>query len=209
LPASQFLAEGFFGVSKNLKPEAFDPDGAKKLLAEAGFPKGFKMTLHGPNGRYINDARMAEAVAQMFTRIGVETKVETMPPAVFFKRASSGAEGGNPEFSFILVGWGSGTGEVSSPLKSLVATFDRTKGMGTANRGRYSNPVLDKAIDQALATVDDAKRAELLAKASEIAIEDVAIIVSHYQLNTWATRRGLAYTPRTDEYTTAIGVSEQ
>jgi len=208
LPASQFLAEGFFGVSKNLKPEAFDPDGAKKLLADAGFPKGFKMTLHGPNGRYINDARMAEAVAQMFTRIGVETKVETMPPAVFFNRASAGA-GGNPEFSFILVGWGSGTGEVSSPLKSLVATFDKTKGMGTANRGRYSNPELDKVIDQALATVDDAKRAELLAKASEIAIEDVGIIVSHYQLNTWATRRGLAYTPRTDEYTIATSVSEK
>jgi peptide/nickel transport system substrate-binding protein len=208
VPASQFLADGFFGVSKKLKPEAFDPDGAKKLLAEAGFPNGFKMTLHGPNGRYINDARMAEAVAQMFTRIGVETKVETMPPAVFFNRASQGA-GGNPEFSFILVGWGSGTGEVSSPLKSLVATFDKTKGMGTANRGRYSNPVLDKVIDEALATVDDTKRGELLAKASEIAIEDVGVIVSHYQLNTWATRRGLKYVPRTDEYTIATSVSEQ
>ena len=207
VPASQFLAEGFFGISTKLKPEAFDPDGAKKLLAEAGFPKGFKMTLHSPNGRYINDARMAEAVAQMFTRIGIETKVETMPPAVFFNRASAGA-GGNPEFSFILVGWGAGTGEVSSPLKSLVATFDKTKGMGTANRGRYSNPVLDKAIDEALATVDDTKRGALLAKASEIAIEDVAVIVSHYQLNTWATRKGLTYTPRTDEYTLAMSVSE-
>lgn len=208
VPASQFLADGFFGTSKKLKPEAFDVDGAKKLLAEAGFPKGFKMTLHGPNGRYINDARMAEAVAQMFTRVGVETKVETMPPAVFFNRASAGAEG-KPEFSFILVGWGSGTGEVSSPLKSLVATFDKTKGMGTANRGRYSNPELDKVIDQALATVDDAKRGELLAKASEMAMEDVGIIVSHYQLNTWATRKGLSYTPRTDEYTIATSVSEQ
>mgnify|MGYP001107630473 FL=1 len=98
---------------------------------------------------------------------------------------------------------------MSSPLKSLVATFDKTKGMGTANRGRYSNPVLDKAIDEALATVDDAKRAEMLAKASEIAIEDVGVIVSHYQLNTWATRKGLKYTPRTDEYTIAASVSEQ
>ena len=206
LPASQFLAEGFFGISPNLKVEPFDPDGAKKLLAEAGFPKGFKLTLHSPNGRYINDARMAEAVAQMFTRIGVETKVETMPPAVFFSRASAGA-GGNPEFSFILVGWGSGTGEVSSPLKSLVATFNKAKGMGTANRGRYSNPELDKVIDQALATVDDEKRGALLAKASEIAINDGAVIVSHYQLNTWATRKGLKYEPRTDEYTIAQGVS--
>jgi peptide/nickel transport system substrate-binding protein len=207
VPASQFLADVFFGTSKNLKPEPFDPEGAKKLLAEAGFPKGFKMTIHSPNGRYINDARMAEAVAQMFTRIGVETKVETMPPAVFFNRASAGA-GGNPEFSFILVGWGAGTGEVSSPLKSLVATFSKTTGMGTANRGRYSNPVLDKAIDEALATVDDAKRAELLAKASEIAINDVGVIVSHYQLNTWATRAGLKYEPRTDENTVAISVKE-
>lgn len=207
VPASQFLADDFFGVSKKLKVEAFDPEGAKKLLADAGFPKGFKMTLHSPNGRYINDARMAEAVAQMFTRIGVETKVETMPPAVFFNRASAGA-GGNPEFSFILVGWGAGTGEVSSPLKSLVATFDKVKGMGTANRGRYSSPVLDKAIADALATVDDAKRADLLAKASEIAIEDVAVIVSHYQLNTWASRKGLKYVPRGDENTVAMSVTE-
>ncbi len=208
VPASQFLADGFFGVSKNLKPEAFDPEGAKKLLAEAGFPKGFKLTLHSPNGRYINDARMAEAVAQMFTRIGVETKVETMPSAVYFNRASAGANG-MPEFSFMLLGWGAGTGEVSSPLKSLVATFDKVKGMGTANRGRYSSPVLDKAIDDALSTVDDAKRGELLAKASEIALGDVAVIVSHYQLNTWATRRGLKYEPRTDEYTVATSVSDQ
>lgn len=208
LPASQFLADDFFGTSKKLKPVAYDPDGAKKLLAEAGFPDGFKMTLHGPNGRYINDAKMAEAVAQMFTRVGVQTSVETMPPAVFFRRASTGANG-EPEFSFILVGWGSGTGEVSSPLKSLVATFDKSKGLGPANRGRYSNPELDKTIQQALATVDDAKRADLLAKASEIAIEDVGVIVSHYQLNTWAARKGLKYTPRTDEYTTAASVETQ
>jgi len=208
VPASQFLADDFFGTSKKLKPETFDPEGAKKLLAEAGYPKGFKMTLHSPNGRYINDARMAEAVAQMFTRIGVETKVETMPGAVYFTRATTGANG-NPEFSFMLLGWGAGTGEVSSPLKSLVATFDKAKGMGPVNRGRYSNPVLDKAIEEALATVDDPKRGELLAKASEIALEDVAVIVSHYQLNTWATRKGLVYTPRADEYSVAMSVSEQ
>jgi len=205
--ASQFLADGFFGVSKTLKPVAYDPEGAKKLLAEAGFPNGFKLTLHGPNGRYTNDAKMAEAVAQMFTRVGVETAVETMPPAVFFNRASSGAKG-EPEFSFILVGWGSGTGEVSSPLKSLVATFNKDKGMGPANRGRYANPELDKVLEEALATVDDEKRAMLLAKGSEIAINDVAIIPTHYQLNTWGVRKGLKYEPRTDEYTIAMGVSE-
>ncbi|MGH6814859.1 MAG: ABC transporter substrate-binding protein, partial [Hyphomicrobiaceae bacterium] len=103
IPAGQLLADGFFGVSNKAKPEKHDPDGAKKLLAEAGYPNGFKMTLHGPNGRYTNDVRIAEAVAQMFTRIGVETTIETLPPATFFSRASTGA-GGQPEFSFILVG---------------------------------------------------------------------------------------------------------
>lgn len=205
--ASQFLADEFFGTSKTLKPVPHDAAGAKKLLAEAGFPNGFKMTLHGPNGRYTNDARIAEAVAQMFTRVGVETSVETMPGAVFFRRASAGANG-DPEFSFILVGWGSGTGEVSSPLKSLVATYDKTKGTGAANRGRYSNAELDKLIADGLATIDDAKRQAIFAKASELAINDVAIIPTHYQFNTWGTRKGLKYEPRTDENTLAMSVSE-
>jgi peptide/nickel transport system substrate-binding protein len=78
--------------------------------------------------------------------------------------------------------------------------------MGASNRGRYSNPTVDKLIDQALATVDDAKRQDLLARATEVAIEDVGIIPLHYQVNTWATRRGLTYQPRTDEYTLAGGV---
>lgn len=200
IPAAQLLDESFFGTSKKLKPVAYDPEGAKKLLAEAGFPNGFKLTLHGPSGRYTNDVKIAEAVAQMLTRVGIETAVETIPPAVFFSRASTGANG-QPEFSFILVGWGSDTGETSSPLKTLLGTFDKEKGRGAANRGRYSNPEFDKVVDQALATVDDAKRQDLLAKASEIAMEDFGLIPSHYQINTWATKKGLKYSARADEYT--------
>jgi peptide/nickel transport system substrate-binding protein len=207
IKASQFLADGFFGVSPYLKPQAYDVAGAKKLLAEAGFPNGFKMTLHGPNGRYTNDAKILEAVAQMFTRVGIEASIETLPPGPFFSRASAGANG-MPEFSFILVGWGSGTGEVSSPLKSLVQTYNKDKGWGPGNRGRYSNPELDKVIEEALSTVEDTRRAALLARGSEIAINDVGVIVSHYQFNTWATRKGLTYEPRTDEYTIAMSVTE-
>ena len=200
IPAAQLLDESFFGTSKKLKPVAYDPEGAKKLLADAGFPNGFKMTLHGPNGRYTNDVKIVEAVAQMLTRVGIETAVETIPPAVFFSRASAGAAG-LPEFSFILVGWGSDTGETSSPLKTLLGTFDKDKGQGAANRGRYSNPELDKVVAEALATVDDGKRQDLLAKASEIAMEDFGLIPSHYQINTWAAKKGLKYTARADEYT--------
>ena len=200
IPAGQLLDTSFFGTSKTLKPVAYDPEGAKKLLAEAGFPAGFRMTLHSPSGRYTNDVKIAEAAAQMFTRVGIDTTLETLPASVFFTRASSGAAG-QPEFSFILVGWGSDTGETSSPLKALLGTFDREKGRGTANRGRYANAVLDKLVEEALATVDDAKRQVLLAKASELAMTDVGLIPSHYQINTWAARKGLKYTARADEYT--------
>jgi peptide/nickel transport system substrate-binding protein len=137
----------------------------------------------------------------------VETTIETLPPAVYFSRASAGA-GGLPEFSFILVGWGSDTGETSSPLKTLLGTFDKEKGSGTANRGRYSNPELDKLIAEALATVDDAKRQDLLAKAVELAMGDVGIIPSHYQINTWASKKGLKYEARADEYTLAMSLSK-
>jgi peptide/nickel transport system substrate-binding protein len=208
IKAGQLLPEGFFGVSKKLKPVGYDPNGAKKLLAEAGVPNGFRLTIHSPNDRYPNDAKIAEAVGQMLSRIGIDTQVVTMTQGVFFRDASTGSPEKGPKFSFILVGWGSGTGEASSPLKSLIATFDREKGMGASNRGRYSNPQVDKLINDALATVDDTKRAEILAHATEVAIEDVAIIPLHYQVNTWAMRRGFSYKPRTDEYTLATGVGK-
>ncbi len=201
VPAAQVLAENFFGTSKTLKPTAFDLAGARRLLAEAGFPNGFKMKMHGPNGRYVNDTKIIEAVAQMFTRLGIDVEIETMPPANFFTRASTGGPNNTPEFSFILVGWGAGTGETSGSLRALLGTFDRATGSGAANRGRYSNPAFDQVLTQALATVDDARREALLGQASEMAMNDVGIIPTHYQLNTWAVRKPIKMEARADEYT--------
>ena len=205
LKAGQLLPEGFFGRSPKLKPEPYDPEGAKKLLAEAGWGDGFGLTIHGPNDRYINDAKICEAIAQMLTRNGIPTKVETMPKNVYFKRASKGGPDKSPEFSFFLVGWGSGTGEPSSPIKSLLTTHDKSKGHGASNRGRHSNPKMDALLVKALATVDDDARAKLLAEATEIGIgEDQGIIPLHYQVNTWATRKGLKYNARADESTRGL-----
>jgi len=195
--AGQLLADGMFGTTKNLKVEPYDPAGAKKLLAETGYPDGFGITIHAPNNRYVNDAKIAQAVAQMLTRVGIATKVEAMPSATYFPQAT------DLKFSLMLLGWSSGTGEASSPLKALLATYSRDKGFGTANRGRYSNPRVDALLEQALATVDDPKREALLQRATEIAIEDTGIIPLHFQVNLWATRNGITYVPRTDENTLA------
>ena len=206
IKAGQLLPEGFFGVSPNLKPEPYDPAGAKKLLAEAGVPNGFELTIHGPNDRYINDAKICEAIGQMLSRVGIRTSVETMPKSVYFNRASRGGPGKTPEFSFILVGWGAGTGEASSPLKSLLHTYDKSRGFGASNRGRYSNPEVDRMVEEALAMIDETKRQNLLAKATELAINDLGSIPLHYQVNTWAAKKGIRYKARTDETTLYSGV---
>ena len=200
IPAGQLLPDGFFGVSDKLEVVEYDPERARALMAEAGYGDGFKLTIHGPNDRYINDAQIVQAVAQMLSRIGIETEVDTMPRSTYFGRASA------LEFSLMLVGWGSGTGEASSPLKALLMTFDKERGFGNANRGRFSNAEVDALVIEALATVDDGKRQDLLARATEIAIENVGLIPLHFQVNTWGTRPGLSYQARTDEYTLATGV---
>jgi peptide/nickel transport system substrate-binding protein len=202
-PAGQFLPENFHGTSKRLPPEKYDPAGAKALLAAAGYPNGFGLTLHTPNNRYINDEKIAQAVAQFLTRGGIPTKVEAMPSAVFFSRGSK------LEFSFLLAGWGAGTGENSSPLRSLVASFDAKLGNGAANRGRFSDAGVDALIQTALATIDDTKRGIMLAAATEKAVGELTgVIPVHYEVSTWGLKKGLAYKARVDQYTLAHEVRQ-
>jgi len=195
--SGQLMPENFFGFTPTLKPEPYDPEGARKLLAEAGYPDGFGLTLHAPNNRYVNDEQIAQAIAQLLARVGIQTRVDAMPASVYFSRGSK------LEFSFLLVGWGADTMEASSPLKALLATFSKDKGMGTANRGRYSNSKLDAVLEQALATVDDPKREKLLQQATEIGVGDLGIIPLYHQHNLWAARRGIVYEARADERTFA------
>jgi peptide/nickel transport system substrate-binding protein len=203
-PASQYVPDSYPGTSKNLKPVAYDLDGAKKLLAEAGFANGFKVRIHGPNGRYTNDAKILEAAGQMWSRLGLEVAVEAIPSANFFSRASAGGPNKEPEFSLFLVGWSAGTGEPSDSVKALTMTFDAKAGTGAANRGRYSNAKADELMAKAIQTVDDAKREALVAEATEIIIKDVGIIPIHYPLNTWAAKKEFTIIPRSDEYTLAM-----
>lgn len=208
-PASQFLDESFFGASRKLGIPAYDVGLARRLLAEAGLPNGFRLKIHGPQGRYANDTKLIEAIAQMFTRAGIQTEIETLPPAIFFTRGSTGGPGNSPEFSMIMAGWGSAAGEMSDPLRNLAATFDATAGRGSSNRGRYTSAPVDSAINAALATIDDDARSRALAGAMEQVANDMGIIPVLYPLNTWAARRGLAISARSDEYTLPFHVNRQ
>jgi peptide/nickel transport system substrate-binding protein len=197
IPAGQLLADSFFGTSRKLKPAKYDPEGAKKLLAEAGYPNGFAITIHGTNNRYINDDKIAQAIAQFYSRAGITAKVETMPSAVYFNKATAG------EFGYMLLGWGTESGEQGSAMRSLLATRDPEKGMGVTNRGRYSNRAFDKQLTEALFTMDEKKREGMLQQAAETVMNDTGLIPIHFEVSTWATAKGYRYTPRTDQYTLA------
>jgi peptide/nickel transport system substrate-binding protein len=195
--ANQILPPTMPGYDPSYKGYPYDPAGAKKLLAEAGYPHGLQITLHGPNDRYVNDGKIIQAIGQMWQRIGVKTAVEPLPWSSYVSRANK------QEFSAFLFGWGTGTAEASDPLHAQVSTWDPKHGLGASNRGRYSNPELDRMIEAALQEMDDAKREKMLQDAQRLAMQDVAIIPLHIQTNIWAMRRGLTHTPRADELTRA------
>lgn len=198
VPAGQLLPEIFAGTSRRLPAPKPDLDAARKLLAEAGYPRGFAVTLHAPNDRYVNDERIAQAVASFLSRAGIETRVDAMPGSAFFARA------GRLEFSLYMAGWGAKTGDTSSPLRALVATYDRATGMGEVNRGRFSDPGVDALIQSALVNADETKRNILLAAASDRAIGELqALVPLHHEVSTWALRRGLSYAGRADQHTLA------
>jgi peptide/nickel transport system substrate-binding protein len=193
VPAGQFLSPGVYSYVPGLNPPQYDPARAKTLLAEAGYPNGLRITLQGPNDRYVNDAKIIQAVGQMWERIGVHTEVDALPWSSYVARANK------QDFSAFLFGWGTGTAEASDPLIAQIATWDPAKGWGASNRGRYSNPAIDKLIGEALGTADDAAREKILIQAEKMTFDDVAIIPIHIQKNIWATSAKLTYVPSVGE----------
>jgi peptide/nickel transport system substrate-binding protein len=198
-PAGQYTPPGEPGASPNLPPLPYDPAKAQALLKEAGWGDGFSVVLAGSNDRFPNDSQVTQAVGQMLARVGIKAEVQTMPATILFTRGSK------LEFSMMLSGW-VGTGEASSPLTALMATYDPKTGMGPSNRGRWSNPEFDATLGEALRTFDDTKRNGLYARAAEIAVGDMGVIPVYFTVNTWATKKGLVYNARLDELSLAMGL---
>jgi peptide/nickel transport system substrate-binding protein len=194
--AAQLLPYPMFGASRKLVTAAkADPERAKALLREAGYPNGFSLVLGTPNGRYINDSKVAQTLAAMWTRIGVKTSIDANAPAVFFKNRDTYV------YSAYLAGWGTATGEMSNTLLSLLVTPNKEKGQGTTNRSRYSNPAMDKLVFDAGGTMDEGHRAAMLSLASEMAMADFAMLPIHFEHSVWAMKKGIKFEGRADQQT--------
>lgn len=199
-PAYQFLPTGMFGTLPNPPVIRYDPAAAKKLLAEAGYPNGFQVTLSSTNDRYINDGQITQAVAQYLTQIGIKADVDAMTRAIYFPRRAK------KEFSVALGGWGSGTGEAASFLRQWPATPDDAKTIGGSNYGGWQDAEFDKLIREAIQTLDDARRSELLQQAGARALEGAAFIPLYFESTIWASKADLAVTGRADQFTLAMSV---
>ena len=142
---------------------------------------------------------MAQAIAQMWSRIGLKAEVEALPGAVFFTRASK------QEFSAFAAQYGAE--DSINSLRALVATADAAKGYGTANRTRYSNPVVDNLLTEALTTMDDELRQAKLERAINFAMGDQPLIPVFHPTFDFAARKGLTVTPRAQRRFNAMMVA--
>ncbi|MES2148305.1 MAG: ABC transporter substrate-binding protein [Pseudomonadota bacterium] len=201
LPTNNLVPATFHGYNPALKVVRFDPDGARKLLAAAGYPHGFGITIHTSNNRYVNDERVGQTIAQMLNRVGISAKLEAMPFALYSARGAKG------EFSMGISSWGAATGEASQPLRALVACPDVEQGFGSYNWLKYCNPAVQAVLLKSLYTVDDAQRGKLLQEAGALAVNDGGVIPIHQQIGTWGMRKGIVFVPRADERTHAYEFS--
>lgn len=171
----------------------YDPQAAKKLLAEAGYPNGFEFTLDCPNNRYINDEAIGKALAGMWAKIGVKVKVNAIPRANYFPKVL------RYDSSVGMVVWGASTQDALFPLQSLVETVDVKKGNGLSNIGRVSDPELDALIEKIKQEENFDKRNELIEQALLRVNKNIYVLPLHTQVINWALKKNIEAPLRADD----------
>jgi peptide/nickel transport system substrate-binding protein len=195
-PSALMIAPQLFKLSGDFTRPKFDPDAAKKLLTEAGYPDGFEVTMDCPNDRYVNDAAICQAVVGMLARIGVKVNLLAQPKAQYFAKV---LKPGGFQTSFYLLGWTPGTSDAHNVLYDIMGCRDDPKSSrGEANLGGYCNKKMDEITDKVLVESDPGKRDLLIKEAFEIAAKDYAYIPLHQQALAWGVSKKLKVVQRAD-----------
>lgn len=204
VPAGQMVPEGIGGYSANLPPPKYDPATAKALLAAAGYPNGFGLTIHSSNDRFFGDSEIGQAIAQMLVRGGLKINgVITQPYSVYAGAAAK------QSYSAFIFSYGNTTSDSANGLTNVLATYNADAGTGAFNRSRYANPKFDQALAQAASQFDPVQRNALLAKAAEIGFDDVGIVPLYFPVVQWAARKGIVFHANKLEHTSALYIEEK
>jgi peptide/nickel transport system substrate-binding protein len=169
----------------------YDRERAKKLLADAGYPNGFEVTLDCPNNRYVNDEKICQALAAMWAQIGVNVKVNAMPRANYFPKLEK------TETSMYMLGWGGGSTDGIFVLQPLLSTYNG-KGDGDWNYGRYSNPKIDTLTAKIKFNMNAEERLTEIREALLAHNVETNHIPLHRQVIPWAARSSVTAVHRAD-----------
>ncbi|SFK20088.1 ABC transporter substrate-binding protein [Falsiroseomonas stagni] len=184
-PAGMMVSPFLTGAPQDLNGRLpFDPDGARRLLAEAGYPQGFTVGIVCPNDRYVNDERTCQAIAAMLARVGIRLQLQSEPTAVWSRRTA------NRDFSIYLLGHaGLPLADSYSTLNEVLRTAGRTT--GGLNYGRWSNAAFDALVERAAEAADETARRGFIRDALAIERAEIAHVPLFQQPIAWASRRGI------------------
>jgi peptide/nickel transport system substrate-binding protein len=196
-PSALMIAPQLFALSADFTRPKYDPDAAKKLLTEAGYPDGFEVTMDCPNDRYVNDSAICQAVVGMLARIGVKVELLAQPKQQYFAKV---LKPGGFKTSFYLLGWTPASSDSQNVLHDIMGCRgdEKDPNRGEANLGGYCNKDLDALTDKVLVETDTAKRNQLIKQAFEIGVKEYSYIPLHQQALAWGISNKVKLTQRAD-----------
>ncbi|HET9821755.1 MAG TPA: ABC transporter substrate-binding protein [Burkholderiaceae bacterium] len=184
-PTALMVGPGVRGFQQDMnKRLPYDPDAARKLLADAGYPNGFEVGMNCPNDRYVNDGPICQAVAANLARIGVKVNLQAETKNTYFPKIL------RRDTSFYLLGWTPSTTDAHDAMSALMAS-PTDKGQGQFNLGSYSNAKFDELTAKVQSETDDAKRNAMIREAFKIHQDDIGHIPLHQQALAWGLRKNV------------------
>jgi peptide/nickel transport system substrate-binding protein len=200
VPSAIMISPLLYARAGEFQRYPYDPEAAKKLLADAGYPAGFDITMDCPNDRYVNDEAICSAVVAMLNRIGIKAKLNSMPKAQYFAKAGVS---GKYDSSFNLLGWTPGSGDALNVITSMAGCRDAAgKGRNfpgaQGNYGGYCNDKVEDLAKQIGVETDLKKRDDLIAQVFRIMHDEIAHIPLHQQSLVWGVSKKLEIPQRAD-----------
>jgi peptide/nickel transport system substrate-binding protein len=196
VPSALMISPLLFNLAKDFKRPAYAPDEAKKLLAEAGYPNGFEVTMDCPNDRYVNDEAICQAITAMLSRVGIKINLLAQPKAKYFAKI---LVSGGYDTSFFLLGWTPGSFDSWNVLANMYRCRDEKGVGGNNNVGNYCNPKMEEMIKQILVENDTAKRDQLIKTAYQLGQDqDWGYIPLHQQALAWGVSKKVKLVQRAD-----------
>ena len=183
-PTGLMLAPNVKGFDAEMnKRLPYDVEAAKKLLADAGYPSGFELTMNCPNDRYVNDSEICQAVASNLAKIGVTVKLQAESQTTYFPKVLA------RNTSFFMLAWTPNTYDAHNVFLSVLPT--PASGAGQFNLGTYSNAKVDELIPRIQSELNPENRAQMIREVNKIHQDDIGHIPLHQQALAWATKKNI------------------